>query len=146
MRYDDVMVWVLLPLPNDITKASWRWIGHFVRRILAIEGFTSKPRPLMNINGIGTKNNRNHLLTMGDLPPKYETKQTLRLPLIVFTRNFEILTLSPAHSWILMGSAPKTIGTIYPLWAIYHPSMRPIGPSVSLRYLRPWETVTRTCR
>ena len=26
--------------------------------------------------------------------------------------------------------APKTIGTVYSLWAIYHPSMKMTGPSV----------------
>ena len=52
----------------------------------------------MNIIEISTKNNRDHLLIMGDLPPKYEINRTLCLPLIVFTRKFEVLTLSPAHS------------------------------------------------
>ena len=130
MRYDNSIAWLLVPFPKDVTKPSWKWIGHFVLNISAFERFISKPRPLMNINEIDTKNNRDHLLTMGDLPPKYETNRTLRLPLIVFTRNLEILTLNPAHSWILMESAPKTIGTIYSLCVIYHLSMRPIGPGI----------------
>ena len=74
--------------PNDVTKASWKWIGHMVPKISAFEGFTPKPRPLMNIDEIGIKNNRDHLLIMGDLPPKYEINRTLCLPLIVFTRKF----------------------------------------------------------
>ena len=38
---------------------------------------TSKPRPLMNIKEIRTKNNRDRLLIMGHLPPKYESHRPL---------------------------------------------------------------------
>ena len=55
------------------------------------------------------------------------TKSNLRLPNYA---HFKKSLLSPAHSWILMKWAPKTIGTIYPLGAIHHPSMRMVGPCV----------------
>ena len=88
-----------MPLPNDVTKASWEVNRtYMVPKISAFGGFTYKPRPLLNIDEIGTKYNRDHLLTKGNLPPKYETNLTLHLPLIVFTRNFEVSLSSPAHS------------------------------------------------
>ena len=52
-----------------------------------IKNVGSKPHPLMNIDDILLKYNRDHLLTMCDLPPKFETNRTFRLPLIVFTGN-----------------------------------------------------------
>ena len=60
----------LLMLSNQV------WIKPDLRLVDELQTFeeiTSKPRPLMNINEIRTKNSRNRLLIMGHLPPKYES-------------------------------------------------------------------------
>ena len=54
MGYENVMAWLLAPLPNDVTEANWESIGHTVLKIFPFEGFASKPCPLMNINQIGS--------------------------------------------------------------------------------------------
>ena len=48
-----------------------------VDELRTFEEINSKPRPLMNINEIRTKNNRDRLLIMGHLPPKYESHRPL---------------------------------------------------------------------
>ena len=50
-----------------------------VSKICAYEGFTSKPRPLMNITEISTKYAEDHLHIMGNHSSKYDTNLTLRL-------------------------------------------------------------------
>ena len=86
MRCDMVLTYACTPPPTNATKTSLNKIGHTVAEIRTFKEIASKPRPLMNINEIGTKNNRDHLLIMGNQPPKYEINRTLRLRLIGFTR------------------------------------------------------------
>ena len=65
------------PPSIHVIKSSLNEIGLTVDELGTFEEITSKPRPLMNIDEIGTKNNRDRLLVMGLLPPKYESHQPL---------------------------------------------------------------------
>ena len=72
----------------DVIKSSLNEIGLTVDELQTFEQITSEPRPLMYINEIRTKNNRERLLVMGHLPPKYESHQPLGFLLRVVTNHF----------------------------------------------------------
>ena len=62
----------LTHVPHHVIKSSLNKIGLTVDELRTFEEITSKPCPLMNINEIRTKNNRDRLLIMGHLPPGLE--------------------------------------------------------------------------
>ena len=66
------------PPSTDVIKTNLTEIGRSVAEISTFEEIASKPRPLMNNNEMGTKNNRDRVLIMGHLPPKYENDRTQR--------------------------------------------------------------------
>ena len=56
------------PLPTYATKPSLNEIGHTVVELRTFKEIASKLCPLMNINEIGTKNNKDCLLIIGNPP------------------------------------------------------------------------------
>ena len=87
MRCNTSLTYPCSPLPANATKPSLNEIGHTVAESRTFRDIASKPHPLMNINEMGTKNNRDHLPIMGNPPPWYENGQTLRCWLRVVTSN-----------------------------------------------------------
>ena len=65
------------PPSVHVIKSGLNKIGLTVDELQTFGEITSKPRPLMNINEIRTKSNRDRLLIMGHLPPKYESHRPL---------------------------------------------------------------------
>ena len=75
----------MYPPSIHVIKSGLNKIGLMVDELRAFGEITSKPRLLMNINEIRTKNNRDRLLIMGHLPPKFESHRPLGFGLRVAT-------------------------------------------------------------
>ena len=93
---------------------------------------------------ICTKNNRVHVLIMGNTHTKFKLDRTRQSGLIVFTRKIsQNFTKSPKLQcpYVLtkkdLGSARKTIGFMYSSWGTHTPSLNLIGlGSLDLSCLR----------
>ena len=93
---------VICTLANNIIIPNMKQNGQTVVEIWAFQDLYVKPRPLINMHDIITKNNRAHLWTMGYLCTKYDMNPMYRSGDFVFTSSTWQNHIKPRLLCILM--------------------------------------------